>query len=110
MGESLGAGEVCVNPPSPKNELLEPPGGTVEVGEGRTSVKRDGGSFLSVFQMPVPHGNEPPAEWTRPRTPAEAGWEPQAASPGSPEGVLGWEVVGEMVLLAKDPFLWRGTA
>lgn len=58
---SLGAGEVCVNPPSPaKNELVDPPGGMVEVGEGKTSVRRDGGSFLSGFQIPVPQGNEPP--------------------------------------------------
>ena len=33
-----------------------------------------------------------------------AEWEPQAATPGSPEGVVGWEVVGDIELLAKDPF------
>ena len=59
LGGSRGAGDVWVKPTSPgKNELPEPPGGRVDVGEGRTSVRREGGSFLSLFQMPVPQGNE----------------------------------------------------
>jgi hypothetical protein len=38
----------------PKKELLPAPGGTVEVGDGRTSLSLNGGSLRSVFQMPVP--------------------------------------------------------
>jgi len=63
LGGSRDAGEACVKPASAaKNELVEPPGATVEVGEGRTSVKREGGSFLSLFQMPVPQGKDPAPE------------------------------------------------
>jgi hypothetical protein len=63
LGGSLGAGEVCVKPTSAaKNELFEPPGAIVEVGEGKTSVRREGSSFLSLFQIPVPQGNEPAPE------------------------------------------------
>lgn len=39
-----------------KNELLAEPGGTVDVGDGRTSCSLDGGSFRSLFQIPVPQG------------------------------------------------------
>ena len=79
------------------------PGGTVEVGEGRTSVNRDGGSFLSVFQIPLPHPEKDGGPWLRPMT--DEG--PQAVGPASPEGVVGFELVGDIEPLAKDPLRGR---
>jgi hypothetical protein len=38
---------------------------------------------------------------------ADVGCDPQAAAPDSAEGVLGCEAVGDMELLANDPFLGR---
>lgn len=55
---SRKTGEVCVS--APKNELPLPPGGMVEVGEGKTSLSLDGGSLRSVFQIPVPQGKAEP--------------------------------------------------
>jgi hypothetical protein len=75
------------------------------VGEGKTSLSLDG-SFLSLFQMAVPQGKEPGA---RPIMAAEAEWDPQRLPPASTEGVPGFEVVGDMELLAKEPFRGRGT-
>lgn len=75
------------------------------MGEGKTSLNLEG-SFLSVFQMPVPHANEP---GPRPITAAEAECEPHNPPVASAEGVPGWEVVGDLELLAKEPFLGRGT-
>lgn len=86
---SLDAGEVCDKPPSgPKKEFPAEPGGSVEVGDGRTSASLDDASFRSLFQIPVPHGNvvDP---GPRPRTAEDAEWEPQAPAPDSAEGVLG---------------------
>lgn len=52
---------VGVRPESgPKKELFPAPGGTVEVGDGRTSLSLAGGSLRSLFQMPVPHGKFAP--------------------------------------------------
>jgi hypothetical protein len=43
------------------------PGVCIEVGEGRTSVNRDGGSFRdSLFQIPLPQVNELEPECPRP--------------------------------------------
>jgi hypothetical protein len=67
-GWSRGAGEVWVRF-SGNNGLF---GVVADVGDGRTSASRDGGSFLSLFQMVVPHGKaEGPVE-LRPRTADEA--------------------------------------
>lgn len=85
----------------PKKELLvPPPGGTVEVGDGRTSPSLADASFRSAFHIPVPHAKaEELAE--RPLK-DEAEWEPQGPPLASAEGVLGCEPVGDMVLLAND--------
>lgn len=72
------------------------------VGDGKTSVRRAGGSFLSLVQMPVPQANVLGPVWPRPRTEDGA---PQVAAPASTAGVLGWDVVGDMELLANEPFL-----
>ena len=108
---SLDPADTCMAALSwPKNELAEPPGGPVEVGEGRTSVSLEGASLRSLFQMPVPHEKEPEfGAWGRPRTLADAGWVPQAPTPASAEGVLGCDVVGDMELLAKEPLRGRGS-
>jgi hypothetical protein len=79
------------------------PGGTVEVGDGRTSVNLDGGSFLSEFQIPLPHPENDGGPWLRPMTDEE----PQAVVPASAEGVVGFEPVGDMEPLANDPFRGR---
>lgn len=88
-------------------------GGTVVVGEGTTSARREDASFLSLFHMPEEgfHGYDgldpvapPPA---RPMAVLDAGREPQIAPPGSAEGVGGNDVVGDRELPAKDPFLAR---
>jgi hypothetical protein len=94
-------GELCANPPSgPYIEALGP----VEVGDGKTSLSLEGGSFLS-FHIPVPHGNvEVPG--ARPMTEGVA-CGAQGPVPVSTEGVLGFDPVGDMELLAKDPFLGR---
>lgn len=41
----------------PKKELLVPVEGTVDVGDGRTSLSLEGGSLRSLFQIPAPHAN-----------------------------------------------------
>lgn len=76
------------------------------VGDGKTSVRRAGGSFLSLVQMPVPQANVL-GVWPRPRTeePRPEDVVPQVAAPASTAGVLGWDVVGDMELLANEPFL-----
>jgi hypothetical protein len=105
---SRGAGDVCPRPRSePKNEFPAAPGGIVDVGDGSTSASLDVASLRSLFQIPVPHGNvvDPGA---RLRTADGVEWEPQAAAPDSAEGVLGCDVVGDMELLANDPFRGRG--
>jgi hypothetical protein len=85
-------------------ELLVAPGGAVEVGEGRTSLNREG-SLLSLFQIALVHGNaEPPA--ARP-SPAEAEWVPQVPGPVSPDGVVGCDAVGDIEPLAIDPLRGR---
>lgn len=89
----------------PNMELEVVPGGRTDVGEGKTSLNLEG-SFLSAFQIPVPHGKEPAG---RPIMAAEAECEPQSPPVASVEGVPGCEVVGDMELLANEPFLGRGT-
>lgn len=89
----------------PKKELPDPPGGMIEVGEGRTSLKRDGGSLRSVFQMAVPQGKlADPCD--RPIV-DDVECEPQAPAPVSAEGVLGLDPVGDIELLAKDSLRGR---
>lgn len=53
--------------------LFGGPDELMEEGDGRTSDNLDGGSFLSLFQMPVPQGNEAGPAWPRFRTPEEVG-------------------------------------
>lgn len=89
----------------PNIELEFAPGGATDVGDGKTSLSLDG-SFLSLFQIPVPQGKDPGA---RPMMAAEAECEPQSPPVVSVEGVPGCEAVGDIVPLAKDPFLGRGT-
>ena len=52
---SRGVGDVCDSEVSLKKLW---PGGTVDVGDGKTSVSREGGSFRSEVHMPVPQGKE----------------------------------------------------
>ncbi len=79
--------------------------GPTDVGEGKTSVNLEGGSLReSGFHMPPPQGNEVDPEWPRPRDAPEDGTcEPQV--PDSADGVVGCDVVGDIELLAKEPFL-----
>lgn len=94
----------------PYKPLLPMPGGMAVVGEGITSARREDASFLSLFQIPAeaPHGyDEPAPEAPRPSTEVDAVREPHVATPDSAEGVGGREVVGDMELLANDPFLGR---
>ena len=77
----------------------------MDVGDGKTSVNLEGGSFRgSLFQMPLPQGNEldPPC----PRLTLEPVdvWPCEPQVPDSADGVLGCEVVGDMELLANEPF------
>jgi hypothetical protein len=105
--------DFCMVLPSGLNNALPvDPGEKVEVvGDAKTSVNLEGGSLReSLFQIPLPQGNElDPAVAACPRPPTpgfEADvwlWEPHV--PESAEGVLGWEVVGDIELLANDPFL-----
>jgi hypothetical protein len=76
-----------------------------EVGDGRTSVKRDGGSLrLSEFQIPLPHGNDVDAEGPRPIAEVETDCKCEPHVPDSADGVVGWDAVGDIVLLANEPF------
>lgn len=64
------------------------PGACIEVGEGKTSVSREGGSFReSVFQIPLLHVNEPEPVCPRPVPAVVAAWAVQLAA--SPVGVVG---------------------
>jgi hypothetical protein len=99
---------------SPPYRLLAPLvlGGAVVVGEGTTSARREDASFLSLFQIPdeVFHGYDEPdavAPPGRPMAVLDEESEPHMAPPGSADGVGGNDVVGDMELLAKDPFLAR---
>ncbi len=65
------------------------PGGTVEVGDGKTSVSREGGSFRSEVHMPVPHGKEDGGWCPRLIAPEEDGCDAHAPAPASADGVLG---------------------
>lgn len=108
--DSLGAGDVW---PKLDSELKNAPPaadpvGRVEVGEGSTSVRRDGGSFLSEFQIPVPQDKGGGAG-PRLRMLDDCACEVQVDVPGSPEGVLGCEAVGDIGLLAKEPFRGRAS-
>ncbi len=79
----------------------------MDVGEGKTSVSLDGGSFRSLFQMPVPQGNDGAPGGRGIAEDAE--WEPQGPDVFSAEGVEGCEAVGdETALLAKEPCRGRG--
>lgn len=110
---SRGVGEVWRGKFSElkKEALVAEPGGTADVGDGRTSDRREGGSFLSVFQMPVPQEKVDEVVCARLRTgPGAELWVVQAAAPAAPvssDGVLGWVVVGDMEALANDSFRGR---
>lgn len=77
----------------------------MDVGEGRTSLSREGGSFRSVFQIPVPHAKDDGGA-ARPITEALE-CEPHVPGPVSAEGVLGCDAVGDIELLAKEPLRGR---
>jgi hypothetical protein len=76
------------------------------VGDGKTSLSRAGGSFRSLFQMPVPHGKAADPG-PRPRAADGVECEPQVPAPDSADGVLGCDVVGDIELLANDPLRGR---
>lgn len=89
--------------PGPKKEWPPPPGGTVEVGDGRTSLNLVGASFRSAFQNPVPQG-----KLFGPRPIAdEAECDPQGPAVLSADGVVGCEAVGDIEVLANEPFRGR---
>lgn len=89
--------------PPPSWPRKEWPDARDGLGEGSTSDSREGGSLRSLFQIPPwPQPNEAAPVWGRPMMVAEL--EPQAVVPASAEGVLGWDVVGDMELLANDSF------
>lgn len=91
--------------PSPGNTPFPFEEGVIEVGDGSTSVNLDGGSLReSAFQMPLPQGNDVDPEWPRPMDVPELVCMCVPQVPDSAEGVLGWDVVGDMVLLANEPF------
>jgi hypothetical protein len=101
---SLGVGDVWDKASLKKLGLLMP-GGMVEVGDGSTSLSLDGGSFRSEVQIPVPHV-KPEEPWCpRPMDADDAECEPQGPALASAEGVDGCDVVGDIVLLANEPFL-----
>lgn len=79
------------------------PGGPVEVGDGRTSLNLIGASLRSEFHIPVPQGKLPEP---RPIT-DEVECDPQGPAVVSAEGVLGCDAVGDIELLAKEPFRGR---
>ena len=93
----------CDNGPSPKKVGLPTTGGTVDVGDGKTSDNLEGGSFRSVFQMPVPHVKV--GAWCPRLRVVDEECGPQGPAPVSRAGVLGCDAVGDMELLANDPFL-----
>jgi hypothetical protein len=79
----------------------------MDVGEGRTSVSLEGGSLrASLFQMPLPQGNELEPGCPRP-TPVVA-WACVPQVLDSAEGVLGCDVVGDIELEANEPFRGGG--
>ena len=90
------------------NELAEA-GGTRVVGEGSTSVRREGGTFCaSLLHIALPHGIDVLEEWPRPVE--EAVDVPAvAAAQGicSLDGVVGCETLGEKVPPPpSEPFRW----
>jgi hypothetical protein len=101
---SRGVGGVCDKELSAPKKLfgLPMPGGIDDVGDGSTSLSLEGGSLRSLFQIPVPHVKVP--WWPRPMAEEALEWEPQGPALASAEGVVGCEVVGDMELLANEPF------
>jgi hypothetical protein len=82
---------------------LDPP--TVDVGDAKTSANLEGGSLReSEFQIPLPQGKDVDPGGPRPMPALEDGGTCEPQVPDSADGVLGWEVVGDIELLAKDPF------
>ena len=75
--------------------------------DGKTSLRREGGSLRSVFQIPVPHGKAGGWPAVRPMV-DEVECDPHGPGPVSPDGVLGCDAVGDMDPLAME-FL-RGRA
>jgi hypothetical protein len=75
------------------------------VGDGKTSVNLEGGSFReSLFQMPLPQGKELEPVCPRPMPELAELGACDTHVPDSAEGVLGCEVVGDIELLANEPF------
>lgn len=103
---SLELGEICgIVVSAPNMELEVAPGGSTEVGEGKTSLSLDGSFLSGLFQMPVPQEKDAAGRFIMA---AEAECEPHSPPVASAEGVPGCEVVGDLELLAKEPFLGRG--
>ncbi len=106
FGSRPEAVDGCTRPASgPKKEEPPPPGGTVEVGDGKTSVSRDGTSLRS-FHIPVPQEKVDAPE-LRPMT-EDVECDPQGTLPLSADGVLGCDPVGDIELLANEPLRGRG--
>jgi hypothetical protein len=90
---SRGVGEVCDMGFSLLKKLW--PAGTVDVGDGNTSVSREGGSFRSEVHIPVPQGKDGGAWCPRPIAPEADGCDAHAPAPtpapapASVDGVLG---------------------
>jgi hypothetical protein len=75
------------------------------VGDGSTSASLGGGSFLvSEFQIPAPQGKDADPVGPRPIPEVDVVDMCGPQAPDSAEGVVGWEVVGDMELLAKEFF------
>ena len=83
-----------------KKPLPFDPGGTVDVGDARTSAPRRDGAWirLSEFQIPLLQGKFDVLAVLP---------VPHAAE--SMDGVLGWDVVGDIVLEANDPLRGCGS-
>lgn len=104
---SLELGDTCgILASGPNMELEVAPGGSTDVGEGKTSLSLEGSFLSELFQMPVPHGKDAVG---RPIMAAEAECDPHSPPVASVEGVPGCEAVGDMEPLAKEPFLGRET-
>lgn len=105
---SLGVGDVC-DRASLKKFGLPIPGGIVEVGDGNTSLSLDGGSFRSEVQIPVPQVKVEEPWWPRPMVADDVECEAHGLALASAAGVDACEVVGDIELLANEPFLGCGS-
>lgn len=92
-----------------KSPVAFVPGGYSEVGEGKTSVNREGGSFRgSLFHIPLPQGKDVDTGCPRDSPAPDDCGVCEAHAADSADGVFGCEAVGDIELLAKE--LFRGCA